>query len=102
MNDAVRKPEELDAQSPVKVSRWLDVHSEEFKQIDDYRPFTMKLLRMGFEDNGPQDPAWMYTDSMGRVWGHDPRDPSKPHYPLHMETQRGEVIGMRLSKKAAN
>lgn len=97
-----RSPQELDAQSPVKIDRWIDVGSQDHKDLDEDRQFTMKLIHMGFDDGGPNDPAWMYTDAKGRIWGHDPRNPEKPHYPLHFDGPRGEKIGYRLPKKAAN
>ncbi len=102
MNTDVLKPDLLDRQSPVKVNRWIDIDSDECKELDQDRKFTKKILLMGFQDNGPDDPAWMYVDGLGRVWGKDPRNPSSQHYPLHFETARGELIGYRIVKKAAN
>ena len=97
-----RKPEELDAQSEIQISRWLDVDSTECKELDDNRPFTKKIILMGFESNGTNDPAFMYTDSLGRIFGHDPHHPEKPHYPLHFTAPNGELIGFKICKKAAN
>jgi hypothetical protein len=98
----VRSPEELDAQSPVKISRFIDIDSQECKEMDEDRAFTKKLILMGFEGNGPDDPPFMYLDKNGRIWGRNPKNPSSPHYPLHFTSPRGELIGYKMSKKAAN
>ena len=87
-------PKELDAQSPVKISRWLDIDSEECKELDQDRQFTNKILRFGFEDK------WLKVDAQGRVFGLDPQN--NLYYPLHFEGRKKELIGYRITKKAAN
>lgn len=94
-------PQQLDAQSPVKVNRWIDIDSEESKQIDDNRQFTKHVLNMGLESL-PDSPAFLYTDTDGRIWGFNPKNPEAPHYPFHLETERGELVGLRMARKAAN
>jgi hypothetical protein len=85
-------PQELDAQSSTKVERWIDVHSQECRDMDDTREFTLKCLKIGFED------GYMFTDSLGRIWckGQDGR-----MHPFHFEYGK-KLIGYRLPKTAAN
>ena len=97
----IMSPAELDKQSPVRISRWLDIDSSELKEIDDDRKFTKKIILMGFEEQ-PGSPAWMYTDAQGRIFGWNPKNPDAPHYPLHFTAPSGELIGYKISKKAAN
>lgn len=84
---------ELEAQSPVKIDRWVDVYSEECRMMDDTYDFTKKIMRLGFED------GWMFTDSEGRIWGKDKT--GGPCFPFHFE-YGNQLIGYRISKRAAN
>jgi hypothetical protein len=86
-------PKELDAQSKIKIDRWIDVDSEESWELDDDPALTKKLIRLGF-----QKPEYFFTDSMGRIWG---RGEDGHYYPYHF-TSYGKNIGYRLPKKAAN
>ncbi len=88
-------PKELEAQSPVKIERWVDIDSEEWRELDDTPAFTKKCLKVGFEE-----PAFMFTDSLGRVWC-KPSEEGKPYFPFHFE-YGSTLIGYRISKKAAN
>lgn len=73
----VMTPEQLDAQSAIKIDKWVDLESEDAKLMDDNRDLTKKMLRIGFEE------GVMITDSDGRVWGHDPK--GGPWFPFHFE-----------------
>lgn len=87
-------PAELDAQSKIKVDRWIEVHSQECKDIDDgLHWFTIKCMNIGFED------GFMFVDTLGRIWGRN-RETSEC-YPFHTEHGK-ELVGYRLAKKAAN
>lgn len=86
-------PGELDEQSPVHIHRWVDVHSEECRMMDDDHSLTMRIMRMGF-----QEPPFFFTDSMGRIFG---KGEGGKYYPFHME-YGNQLIGFRLPKKAAN
>ena len=86
-------PKELDAQSRINIDSWVDVDSELCKEIDDNYPLTKKMLKLGFKE-----PAFLATDSLGRVWG---KGEDQYWYPFHFE-YNGKLIGYRLSKKAAN
>lgn len=88
------KPIDLDQQSPIKIDRWIDIGSEEWKELDDNPAFTKKVLRFGLED------GWLFTDSLGRVWG-KPQEPNKPHFPFHFNVGK-KLYGYRLPQKAAN
>lgn len=70
-------PAELDAQSPIKVNRWVDVHSDECKIIDDgTHDFTLLCIKYGMEDGS------MFTDSLVRLWG---KWGNGPCHPFHAE-----------------
>jgi hypothetical protein len=86
-------PKELDAQSQIVISKWVDLDSEEWRQLDDDPSFTKKIIRLGM-----QEPAYLATDLSGRIWG---RGENGRYYPLHFENGK-RLIGVRISKKAAN
>jgi hypothetical protein len=86
-------PVQLDAQSPIKIDRWIDIDSDEWRELDDNPSFTKKLVKLGFKE-----PAYLATDSNGRIWG---RGEDGTFYPFHFS--RGKtLIGYRISKRAAN
>lgn len=86
-------PQELDAQSPIKITRWVDIDSEEFYDLDDDPGLTKKFLRIGF-----REPAFFFCDTLGRIWG---KGENGIYYPYHFN--RGKTLyGYRISKKAAN
>jgi hypothetical protein len=84
---------ELDAQSPIRIDRWVDAGSEECLMLDPDYDITKMMMRVGFKD-----PPFLFTDSAGRIWGTSDGD---KYFPLHFEN-RGKLIGYRLPKKAAN
>jgi hypothetical protein len=86
-------PKQLDKQSKVKIDRWIEVGSEEWRMMDDNTDFTNKCIRLGF-----QKPPFLFTDSMGRIWG---KGSQEGYYPFHFEYGK-QLIGYRMSKKAAN
>jgi len=94
MPSLILSPKELDTQSKIKISKWIDVESEECRALDDNYALTKKMIRMLYE----KEPAYLFTDQRGYLWGmgEDGR-----YYPFHFEYQ-GKLIGYRLSKKAAN
>lgn len=87
-------PRELDSQSPVKISRWIEVHSQECIDIDDgLHAFTLECIE-ALSERGK-----MFIDSMGRIWAR--WDENGLYHPFH--TNHGkELVGYRLSSKAAN
>ena len=88
-------PSELDRQSPVKIVRWIDVDSEEAKANDDNRALTKQMLKMGF-----QEPAFMFVDTLGRIWG---KGKEGSFYPFHFELGPTRLLyGFKISAKAAN
>ena len=84
---------EFDLQSPVKIDRWIDIGSSEAKELDEDLDLAKRIMRIGFED------SWMSTDSLGRIWGFDPK--RNIYFPFHFENGK-ELIGYRIAKKAAN
>ena len=86
-------PQELDAQSPIKIDRWLDVDSQEWRDMDDDPGLTKKFLRLGF-----QEPPFFFTDALGRVWG---KGEDGRFYPFHFNIGK-KLYGYRISKKAVN
>jgi hypothetical protein len=92
-------PAALDAQSEIKIDRWVDLGSEDQRMIDEDPAFTQKCLRIGLEG------GVLSFDSGGRVWGYNKQNGK--YYPLHTEFHRvpGQspmLIGFRQPKKAAN
>jgi hypothetical protein len=87
-------PKQLDAQNPIKIDRWLDLHSDECRSIDDNREFTLHCLKLGM-----REPAFLFTDSRGYLWGSG-KEPGK-YYPFHLE-HGNKLIGLKLSTKASN
>jgi hypothetical protein len=83
-------PAELDAQSKIHVDRWIEFESEEWRELDDNPDFTKKIVRLGF-----QEPAYLFTDLNGRIWG---RGEDGRYYPFHFS--KGSInIGYRMSKR---
>lgn len=87
------KPIDFEKQSPVLITRWLDVDSEEAKCLDENRALTKKMLKLGFEEK------FMILDSLGRIWGLNKE--TGVYFPFHFENGK-ELIGYRISKNAAN
>lgn len=57
--------QQLDAQSPVKIDKWLDVESEECRDKDSDHALTKKWIKMLMSGDDPQ----LFTDNFGRIWG---------------------------------
>ena len=93
INHIKLSPKELDSQSKIRIDRWIELDSEECRSLDDNYAFTKQCLKLGLEE-----PAMLAFDSSGRIWG---RGVDNVFYPFHME-YKGQLIGYRLSKKAAN
>lgn len=87
-------PKELDSQSKILIDEWLDVDSQRCKDIDDDYALTKKMIRMLHD----KEPQYLSTDQNGRLWG---RGEDGYYYPFHFEHNK-KLIGLRLSKKAAN
>jgi len=86
-------PVELDRQSSVKIDRWIEIDSEEWRNMDDNPDFTKKILKLGMKE-----PAFIFSDSRGRLWG---KGKDGSFYPFHFEY--GSLrIGYRISRMAAN
>lgn len=86
-------PKELDAQALIKVDAWVDLDSERWREIDDDPALTRKWLKLLMKE-----PAYLFTDSDGRVWG---KGENGIYYPYHTEYGK-KLYGVRISKKAAN
>ncbi len=87
-------PNQLDAQSKIQVDRWVEVESDECRTLDDNYSLTKKMIHMLHD----KKPAYLFTDSLGRLFG---KGTDGLFYPFHFE-YNGKLIGYRLSKKAAN
>lgn len=92
MND-LPTPQQLDLQSPIKIDRWIAIDSEEWKELDDNPVLTKRMLRLMFIE-----PAYLFTDSMGRIWG---KGQDGSYYPFHFN-KGSKLFGYRLPKLAAN
>lgn len=86
-------PKELDAQSKIRIDRWIEVDSEEWRELDDDPAFTKKCIRLGF-----MEPAHFFVDTLGRIWG---KGEDGLYYPFYF-TSFGKNIGYRMSTRAAN
>lgn len=86
-------PKDLDSQCRIRIDRWIDIDSEEWHELDDNPGFTKKCLKLGF-----QEPAFLFSDLLGRIWG---KGVDGYYYPFYFESY-GQNIGYRLSKRAAN
>lgn len=86
------KAKDLDAQSVIYISKWVDVDSQECKMLDDNRPFTKKCIMVLSETGN------MITDELGRIWG---KGTDGSYYPLHLEVGT-KLYGLKMPKKAAN
>lgn len=86
-------PTELDAQSPIQVDGWVDLDSERWREVDDDPGLTKKFIRIGFAE-----PAFFFTDSLGRIWG---KGENGIYYPYHLDYGK-KKYGIRIAKKAAN
>lgn len=92
MNQGLPTPQELDAQNPIKIERWIDLDTEEWREMDDDPGLTKKMMKIGFEAGA------LFLDSNGRIWG---KGEGGKYYPFHFD--RGpKNYGYRLPKKAAN
>lgn len=87
-------PQELDTQSKIKIDRWVEIGSEEWKDLDDNPAFTKKILRLGLHHPEP----FLFTDTMGRIWG---KGNDGTFYPFHFEYGK-KKLGYRISALALN
>lgn len=87
-------PQKLDEQATVKIERWIDVGSEEWKEMDDNPSFTKKCIRLGLHEQ----PAFLFTDALGRIWG---KGENGTYYPFHLEHGK-KLYGLRIAVLAAN
>ena len=86
-------PKELDAQALIKVDAWVDIDSERLHEVDDDPALTKKWIRMLMKE-----PAYLFADSDGRVWG---KGVDGFYYPYHVPHGK-KLYGIRISRKAAN
>jgi hypothetical protein len=86
-------PSELDEQSEVHLDGWVYVDSERWREVDDDPTLTKRWLRLGF-----MEPAFLFTDAIGRVWG---QGNGGKWYPYHLEYGK-KKFGIRISTKAPN
>jgi hypothetical protein len=87
-------PKQLDNQSLIRIDRWIDVDSVECRKLDDNYKLTKRIIRDLYE----QEPASLFTDSLGRFWD---KGVNGIYFPYHFEYGK-KLIGYRMSKKAAN
>jgi hypothetical protein len=94
MSSSILTPYQLDLQSKIKIDKWLDVDSDEVRSMDDNHSLTKLILRRLYEEQ----PAYLFTDTLGRLWG---KGEDSIYYPFHFN-YGNKLIGYRLIKKAAN
>jgi hypothetical protein len=86
-------PKELDAQSVVHIDEWIEMGSERCKELDQEPHLTKYMMRAGF-----QEPAFLFADNLGRIWG---KGNTHKFYPFHI-TVGEKHYGFRMSVKAVN
>jgi hypothetical protein len=89
------KSSEVEKKSIVKINRWVDVDSKEFKEMSSPAEIilTKKVVKaISFKDSG------ISTDELGRIWS---KNEDGSFWPLHSEIGK-EIIGFKVSKMAAN
>lgn len=86
-------PDFLDKQSKIKIHRWVNIGSEEYRMIDDIPDFTKKCMRIGFEE------GFMFADIHGRLWGKDRN--KEIYFPFHIDYD-GKNYGFRVASAASN
>ena len=84
-------PRDLDRQSPITITKWLDLHSDECKDMDPDHDLTIKWFKMLQGDV-------LSVDSDGRIWG---KGSSGNYYPYHFDYGK-QQYGYRIAKLAAN
>jgi len=90
-------PDELKAQCPVKINRWIDLDSEDARMLDPDRGLTKKFLKIGMEG------GLLFIAKNGEVWGKGRDGVYFPfHFELEQEGRKSKLIGYRICKKASN
>lgn len=79
---------DVEKNSKIKIDRWIDINSAEFKKTDKYPAFTKRTLELGLG-------SFLFTDELGRIWAKG----TDCYYPFHDE-YKGENIGYRIVAKA--
>lgn len=82
---------QLDSQCKVKITRWIDIDSEECAMLDPDIALAKKWAKLLMPDGS------LFTDSEGRIWGKG----KEGYYPFHFEVGN-KLYGYRMSKKATN
>jgi hypothetical protein len=84
-------PKELDDQCKIKIDKWIDLYSEECRELDSDYQLTLKWFKILQGET-------LFTDRDGRLWG---RGKDGYLYPFHFEYGK-KLIGYRISARAAN
>ena len=84
-------PKQLDLQCRVSIERWIDLYSQECKELDDDHKLTVKWFKMLHGEA-------LFTDLFGRIFG---QGKDGIWYPYHIEV-RNKCYGLKISAKAAN
>ncbi len=92
--------QQLDAQSPVKIDRFVEFYGEDARAVDSDRDLTKFMLGILLEGGS------VCLDDLGRIWGKGGTDKTK-FYPFHIEHdwnvgRRPKLVGFRFSQKASN
>lgn len=86
-------PKELDEQSYIYLSGWVDLDSDQWRMVDEDPALTKKWIVMLM-----REPAYLHLDSMGRIWC---KNNDGIWCPFHIESM-GKMYGIRIPQKAAN
>lgn len=89
-------PKELDVQSVVHIDEWVELGSQRCKELDHEPHLTEYMLRVGF-----REPAFLFTDALGRIWGKGGAYTPERYYPFHI-TVGEKHYGFLMSAKAIN
>ena len=87
-------PDQLNLQCLVPLDGWVEVGSEQAKELDNDHQLAIKWLKMGAEA------GWLFIDAHGRIFGKSPGG-GENYYPYHFESY-GKKYGYRMAILAAN
>jgi hypothetical protein len=86
-------PKDLDRQCSVSICKWIDLFSEEARNIDPDHKLSVEWYKML-----TKEPADLYLDANGRIWG---VSNNGIYFPYHF-SYGNQLIGYKISSKAAN
>ena len=94
----VPSPQELEAQASIHIDEWVEIGSRRFQELFD--PWSQGELSYLLQV-GMREPPFLFTDTLGRIWGHGEFGPGEVWFPLH-DTVGNKNIGYILPTKVVS